>query len=150
MRQLHYVILVSLLAASSLAEAQKNCSVLTTEDVEELVNNETVTVVVDYSLCQSVALTSGTVLVNYTCDGTSCKNNAGGALVDVKCVDGEWKLAVYNDSLTSDYLGFLRQRMLMPDLNCGGECVDAETFASYPMNPPDNLAYNDMTHCLRK
>ena len=149
MRQLHYVILVSLLAASSLAEAQKNCSVFTPEDVEELINNETLTVVVDYSLCQSVALTSGTVLVNYTCDGTSCINNAGGALVDVKCVDGEWKLAVYNDRLTSDRLGFLRQRK-PADLSCGGECVDAETFDSYPMNPPDNLAYNDTTHCLRK
>ena len=146
MRQLHYVILVSLLAASSLAEAQKNCSVLTPGTV--LISNRTFVAVVDYSLCQSVALTSGTVLVNYNCDGTSCKNNAGDALVDVKCVNGEWKLAFYNESLTSDDAGYIRT--LTPDLNCGGECVDRETFASYPTNPPDNLAFNDATHCLRK
>ena len=148
------VIAASLIQATCL-EAQGNCTALTSEwlsgAIKRLRAPDDFDLVIEIRgskiLCNSHDYNKRTVLSLYShCNETLCSPETESVILDVTCAEGMWELTHYSRMSNETYY-----TISTDNANCS-DCLDVDLFHSrnYPMNPPDNLVYNEMTHCLCK
>ena len=148
------VIIASLIQATCL-EAQGNCTAPTSEWLSNAIKRlrapDDFDLAIDIRgskiLCNSYDYTKRTVLSLYSqCNETLCSPETESVILDVTCADGMWELTHYEIMSSETYY-----TISTDNANCS-DCLDVDLFHSrnYPTNPPDNLAYNGMTHCLCK